>query len=139
MQGEEGVQEAEEEGEGARSPTELLRKLIFYAQFHDTPEQSGLGPQGGWDFGAPEGDFQVEAQQSSNACLSQSKSSGRTKLLQRHAPHAGSASLHRYLQDSPGQALTCCAQNVLGTGGPDCRSKHAWLGKLHARQERLHA
>ena len=60
LQTEEGEQQEEEE-EGARSPTELLRKLIFYAQFHDTPEQFAAGPQDSWDYAMPGRMLQVSA------------------------------------------------------------------------------
>ena len=49
----------EQEDEGARTPAELLRKLIFYAQFHDPPEQSAPGPEDNWDYTVPGGTLQV--------------------------------------------------------------------------------
>ena len=49
------------EEEDTRSPAELLRKLIFYAQFHDPPDQSAPGPRDDWDFAALGIDRQVNA------------------------------------------------------------------------------
>ena len=59
MQDEEGNQR-EEEDIGARSPAQLLRKLIYYTQFHDMPEEPAQKSEDKWDFSVPEGGLQVQ-------------------------------------------------------------------------------
>lgn len=50
------VQAIKEEALDFPGPTELLRELIYYSQFHDAPEELAEGTEENWDFATQDDD-----------------------------------------------------------------------------------